>query len=158
MVCLFLSPLHHTHNVQPILISVLKTPLEQHGSTPVTGFFRDNFCRPSSQDPAAHTLAGIVTKEFLEFSKAQGNDLQTPRPGFEGLAAGCRWCLCVSRYVPSPYIFLSFSFQDPSKATKKRKVSDVLGSGRSVRSRYVDGRKRSSRPRTILMESGSCRG
>ncbi|KAI5450111.1 hypothetical protein NCC49_003738 [Naganishia albida] len=87
-----------SQNINPEDLNVLQQPLEKHGSTPVTGFFRDNYCRPSSADPAAHTLAGIVTKEFLEYSKAQGNDLMTPRPGFAGLTEGCRWCLCVSRW------------------------------------------------------------
>ena len=40
-----------------------------------------------------------VTEEFLEFTKAHGNDLSTPRPpSFPGLKPGDRWCLCVSRY------------------------------------------------------------
>lgn len=52
--------------------AVLEQPLQKHGDSPPTGFFRDGYCRPSSQDPAAHTLAGIVTKEFLEYSKSQG--------------------------------------------------------------------------------------
>ncbi|GHJ90025.1 hypothetical protein NliqN6_6427 [Naganishia liquefaciens] len=86
------------HAMKPEDLNVLQTPLEQHGISPVTGFFRDNYCRPSPLDPASHTLAGIVTREFLEYSKAQGNDLMSPRPGFEGLTEGCRWCLCVSRW------------------------------------------------------------
>jgi hypothetical protein len=27
-----------------------------------------------------------------------GNDLSTSRPGFDGLRAGDRWCLCASRW------------------------------------------------------------
>lgn len=39
-----------------------------------------------------------VTDEFLEYTKARGNDLSTPRPPrFPGLKPGDRWCLCVSR-------------------------------------------------------------
>ena len=42
----------------------------------------------------------MVTADFLEFSKAQGNDLSTPRPefGFEGLKPGDSWCLCAARW------------------------------------------------------------
>ncbi|MBL8832113.1 MAG: DUF2237 domain-containing protein, partial [Rhodospirillales bacterium] len=38
--------------------------------------------------------------EFLEFSKARGNDLSTPMPayGFAGLKPGDRWCLCAARW------------------------------------------------------------
>jgi len=41
-----------------------------------------------------------MTDEFLQFSKARGNDLSTPRPefGFDGLSAGDRWCLCAARW------------------------------------------------------------
>ena len=42
-----------------------------------------------------------MTDEFLEFSKAAGNDLSTPMPqyGFAGLKAGDKWCLCASRWA-----------------------------------------------------------
>ena len=39
-----------------------------------------------------------ITKEWLEFSKSQGNDLITPRYGFPGLKPGDSWCLCASRW------------------------------------------------------------
>ena len=42
-----------------------------------------------------------MTKEFLNFSKAQGNDLSTPRKefNFPGLNPGDAWCLCALRWV-----------------------------------------------------------
>ena len=42
-----------------------------------------------------------MTKEFLAFSKKQGNDLTTPKPefGFEGLNPGDKWCLCATRWL-----------------------------------------------------------
>jgi hypothetical protein len=41
-----------------------------------------------------------MSEEFLEFSRARGNDLSTPRPefGFPGLKSGDRWCLCAQRW------------------------------------------------------------
>ncbi len=41
-----------------------------------------------------------MTAEFLEFSKASGNDLSTPRTeyDFRGLDPGDRWCLCAARW------------------------------------------------------------
>ena len=43
----------------------------------------------------------MVTDEFLEFSRARGNDLVTPRPAlsFPGLDPGDRWCLCTGRWI-----------------------------------------------------------
>ena len=42
-----------------------------------------------------------VTKEFLEFSRFQGNDLSTPIPAFNfrGLRPGDSWCLCAARWL-----------------------------------------------------------
>jgi uncharacterized protein (DUF2237 family) len=41
-----------------------------------------------------------VTADFLEHSKARGNDLTTPVPehAFPGLLPGDRWCLCAARW------------------------------------------------------------
>jgi uncharacterized protein (DUF2237 family) len=41
-----------------------------------------------------------MTLEFLEFSRARGNDLMTPVPefGFPGLKPGDCWCLCADRW------------------------------------------------------------
>jgi hypothetical protein len=80
--------------------SVLGTPLRQCGCAPMTGFYRDGYCRTETRDVGRHTVCAIVTDEFLEFTRGRGNDLSTPAPqfGFPGLKAGDRWCLCVSRW------------------------------------------------------------
>lgn len=80
--------------------NVLGTTLVQCGCAPMTGFFRDGYCRTETRDVGRHTVCAIVTEEFLEFTRGRGNDLSTPAPqfGFPGLKAGDRWCLCVSRW------------------------------------------------------------
>lgn len=67
---------------------------------PVTGFYRDGCCHTGPEDVGSHTVCAVMTEEFLEFTKARGNDLSTPRPefGFPGLAPGDRWCLCAARW------------------------------------------------------------
>ncbi|MEF8698080.1 MAG: DUF2237 domain-containing protein [Candidatus Accumulibacter sp. UW20] len=67
---------------------------------PITGFFRDGCCNTSDEDFGSHTICVLLSSDFLEFSKARGNDLSTPRPefGFPGLKAGDRWCLCAARW------------------------------------------------------------
>lgn len=42
-----------------------------------------------------------MTEAFLSYSRAQGNDLVTPRPelDFPGLEPGDRWCVCVPRWL-----------------------------------------------------------
>ena len=68
---------------------------------PLTGFYRNGCCSTGPEDLGSHTVCVVLTEEFLEFSKAVGNDLSTPRPewGFAGLAPGDRWCLCASRWL-----------------------------------------------------------
>ncbi len=68
---------------------------------PLTGFYRNGCCDTGPDDHGVHTICVEVTKEFLEFSQACGNDLSTPHPefGFPGLVPGDRWCLCASRWM-----------------------------------------------------------
>lgn len=82
------------------LLNVLGEPLAACCTAPLTGFYRDGYCRTGFQDVGRHTVCAQVTAAFLEFSRARGNDLSTPRPEFEfpGLSPGDRWCLCVLRW------------------------------------------------------------
>ncbi len=67
---------------------------------PLTGFYRDGFCRTGADDTGRHTVCVRATDDFLEFSRAVGNDLSTPRPeyNFPGVKDGDKWCLCVLRW------------------------------------------------------------
>ncbi|MEM8707676.1 MAG: DUF2237 domain-containing protein [Actinomycetota bacterium] len=81
--------------------NVLGGELAECGRDPITGFFRDGCCNTSAEDVGSHTVCATVTAEFLEYSKAAGNDLSTPRPeyGFVGLKPGDGWCVCASRWL-----------------------------------------------------------
>lgn len=80
--------------------NILGKALERCSTKPMTGFYRDGYCRTGEADRGSHVVAAIVTDEFLAFTKSRGNDLQTPRPmyDFPGLKAGDRWCLCALRW------------------------------------------------------------
>lgn len=80
--------------------NVIGGPLESCCTSPMTGFYRDGFCKTGPGDVGLHTVCAVMTDEFLTFSRDRGNDLITPREeyGFPGLKAGDRWCLCVSRW------------------------------------------------------------
>ncbi len=80
--------------------NVLGEPLASCCTDPMTGFFRDGSCRTGEDDHGSHTVCTRVTAEFLEFSRARGNDLSTPLPeyGFPGLKPGDCWCLCALRW------------------------------------------------------------
>ncbi|KAA0172022.1 hypothetical protein FNF28_00339 [Cafeteria roenbergensis] len=82
-------------------LSVLGQPLQRCPGPHRSGFYRSGFCMTGPDDTGSHVVAAVMTEEFLEFTKARGNDLSTPRPewGFPGLKPGDGWCLCASRWA-----------------------------------------------------------
>ncbi|MDO9315866.1 MAG: DUF2237 domain-containing protein [Burkholderiaceae bacterium] len=81
--------------------NVLGTELMPCSYDPLTGYFRDGCCNTRADDAGTHVVCAKVTREFLAYSTAQGNDLVTPHPEFRfaGLKPGDRWCLCVMRWL-----------------------------------------------------------
>src|SRR5438105_4230503 len=79
--------------------NVLGTELKCCCRDPITGFYRDGFCRTGPEDVGLHTVCVKVTRDFLDFSVLDGNDLVTPVPewGFPGLKPGDKWCVRVTR-------------------------------------------------------------
>ena len=102
------DPQEHARNV-------LGDKLQSCSEAPVTGFYRDGCCNTGPDDLGLHTVCALMTREFLEFSRARGNDLSTPMPqmGFPGLKPGDRWCLCAARWREAldagmaPWVFLT---------------------------------------------------
>ena len=81
-------------------LNVLGSALVPCSYDPLTGFYRDGWCKTDAHDAGSHVICAKVTQEFLDFSITVGNDLSTPRPQyrFVGLKAGDRWCLCARRW------------------------------------------------------------
>jgi uncharacterized protein len=81
-------------------LNVLGGVLEPCSYDPITGFYRDGCCATGPEDVGSHTVCVEMTAAFLAFSRAQGNDLSTPRPefGFAGLQPRDQWCLCAPRW------------------------------------------------------------
>jgi uncharacterized protein (DUF2237 family) len=67
----------------------------------MTGFYRNGKCDTCGDDVGQHTVCARMTDAFLDFSRAQGNDLTTPIPAYDfpGLKAGDYWCLCLGRWI-----------------------------------------------------------
>src|SRR6478672_2494848 len=80
--------------------NVLGGELKVCCTDPMTGFYRDGYCRTGSEDAGRHTICIGATDEFLAYSKSVGNDLSTPMPqyAFPGLKEGDRWCLVARRW------------------------------------------------------------
>ena len=81
--------------------NVLGTALASCCFAPLTGYYRNGFCHTGAGDIGLHTVCAKMTREFLEFSVAKGNDLVTPLPefGFSGLQPNDFWCVCALRWV-----------------------------------------------------------
>ena len=81
--------------------NVLGGDLEECGTDPLTGFYRDGWCNSGPQDIGSHTVCAVMTSEFLEHQASVGNDLSTPRPeyAFPGLQPGDRWCVVAARWM-----------------------------------------------------------
>ncbi len=81
--------------------NVLGGVLQECGTDPLTGYFRDGACTTSPEDLGNHTICAVMTEEFLRHQRSVGNDLSTPLPryGFPGLTAGDRWCVVAARWL-----------------------------------------------------------
>lgn len=103
---------------QPTL-NVLGELMEPCSLKPLTGFYRDGHCNTGENNPGIHAVCIYATIEFLEYSKAVGNDLSTPMPqyNFDGVKAGQSWCLSGPRFVEAimndkaPNIFIHATHQ-----------------------------------------------
>jgi hypothetical protein len=80
--------------------NVLGGVLQPCGTEPLTGFYRDGYCRVGPEDVGVHGVCTVVTQEFLQHQFAVGNDLSTPRPEYQfpGLQPGDRWCVVALRW------------------------------------------------------------
>ncbi|MDH6197279.1 uncharacterized protein (DUF2237 family) [Mycobacterium frederiksbergense] len=81
--------------------NVLGGPLQECGTDPLTGFYRDGCCSTGDDDLGRHTICAVVTAEFLEHQRSIGNDLSTPAPQFlfPGLMPGDRWCVTAVNWL-----------------------------------------------------------
>ncbi len=92
-----------------IVKNVIGTELKICSHEPMTGFFRDGFCRTDDNDVGRHVVACVMTDDFLNFTRSMGNDLITPNPefGFPGLKEGDKWCVCALRWKEAHAIGLA---------------------------------------------------
>jgi hypothetical protein len=81
-----------------MILNVYGKKLKECSLNPVTGYNRDGYCNLIKNDRGTHLVCAIMTKDFLNFTYNQGNDLISPRNNFPGLKPGDKWCLCVLRW------------------------------------------------------------
>ncbi|MEN8815716.1 MAG: DUF2237 domain-containing protein [Nonlabens sp.] len=86
---------------KPKAFNVLRTSLESCCNDPMTGYWRDGYCRTANEDQGTHVVCAVMTQEFLDFTKSKGNDLTRAIPAYQfpGLKPGDKWCLCILRWL-----------------------------------------------------------
>jgi uncharacterized protein len=82
-----------------VAMNVLGQPLQACSHDPVTGFYRTGCCETGTDDLGLHVICAQMTQEFLDYTRANGNDLSVAYAGFPGLKVGDRWCLCAARWL-----------------------------------------------------------
>ena len=82
-------------------LNVLNNSLQSCCTNPMTGYWRDGYCRTANEDQGTHVVCAVMTQEFLDYTASRGNDLRTPIPAyyFPGLKPGDKWCLCILRWL-----------------------------------------------------------
>ena len=88
------------NQLKKAFLNVLGEKLEECSCKPMTGWFRDGYCHFDLNDTGKHIICCVMDDNFLNYSKAQGNDLVTPMPlySFPGLKEGDQWCICLDRW------------------------------------------------------------
>lgn len=89
-----------TPAASPHGLNVLDQPLQPCNTRLRAGYARDGYCTLSAQDEGVHGVCAVMSRRFLDYTRAQGNDLITPDPAkrFPGLKPGDRWCVCAGRW------------------------------------------------------------
>jgi uncharacterized protein (DUF2237 family) len=98
-------------------MNILDEPLQICGKTPMTGYYRDGYCKTGSSDKGTHTVCSEVDDQFLEFTKSKGNDLSF-------LKSGDKWCLCANRWKEA---YDEDVAPDVIKNATNKKTLDVIG-------------------------------
>ncbi len=80
--------------------NVLGKPLEPCCKVLGAGFYKDGYCRTDKFDTETHSVCAHLTKEFIQFDKEHGEDLEhrDKRLDFPGLKPGDKWCVCANRW------------------------------------------------------------
>ena len=110
---------------------------------PLTGWFRDGYCRTNARDQGRHVVCAVMTKAFLALTKSKGNDLSTPKPQyrFPGLKPGDRWCLCALRwrealkFGQAPPVELSATHQKALQYVTKAQLEAKRVQGKNTKGR-----------------------
>ncbi len=101
-------------------MNILNKKLEKCSTN--IGYYRDGFCNTGLDDTGKHTICAIMNKDFLDFTKKKGNNLDNV------VKPQDRWCLCEDRWEEAfdsnlaPPVILNAT----NIKTKKRITNKIL--------------------------------
>lgn len=108
-------------------------------TNPMTGYYRDGYCRSLNDDYGNHLVCAEMDKKFLDYTATKGNDLRRV------VKEGEKWCLCQDRYMEAyengkqPKVILNSTnknikqhikkviFKDKIKREKREKKEKKIG-------------------------------
>lgn len=79
-------------NRLPIMLNILDEDIQPCSLDPMTGFYRDGYCRTGAEDRGTHTVCARMDRQFMDYTKSKGNDL------YSVVRPGQNWCLCEYRW------------------------------------------------------------
>jgi len=109
--------------------------LKPCSTKPMTGYYRDGYCRTGDDDTGSHTVCARVTEEFLEFTNSKGNNLDMLEPGD-------KWCLCAKRWEEANKEGMA---PEMIKSSTNIRTLDIIGSGKQELDQYSRTLKESIR-------------
>ena len=112
--------------------NILGGKLEMCSRNPLTGYYRDGYCRTDENDKGSHTVCAKVNQEFLDFTKSKGNNLDILKPGD-------KWCLCAKRWKQAKDYGLApkVDMQATNIKTKDIIGDDIFSSNKEEMSEYA---------------------
>lgn len=76
-----------------VYTNLLGTELQICSVDPMTGYYRDGYCKPYNDDYGKHLVCATMDKEFLDYTASVGNNLRSV------VHEGENWCLCEDRWL-----------------------------------------------------------
>ena len=106
---------------QEVKENMKNLPLEVCSKNPLTGFYRDGYCKTGLNDIGVHTVCATMDERFLNFTYKKGNNLY-------GVAkVGDNWCLCEQRWYEAykqgiaPHVI-----HESTNSKTKRHIKDAI--------------------------------
>jgi len=102
------------------LKNINNKPLRPCSKNPLTGYYRDGYCKTGEDDIGTHTICARMDKQFMEYTKNKGNNL------YSVVKPGEKWCLCENRWYDAykdhkePFVIKSATNYSVKKNIKQR--------------------------------------